>query len=307
MAATELKKLIKNLGEDTDRLYVPAKDTTSIFRKLVTNNIQEELDDIIELKYPLVKFKDLVLAVPLKGALQRILDEQSKIDLFRSHGIKARKKILFSGSQGCGKTISAQALASELELPLFTIHLGSLISRYKEESIFKLRRIFDSINNFRAVYLFDDTDRLDIVFPDVNKEGLNRILYNLQVQLEKAETHSLIIVANNTLEESNTHFLKVFDDIICFRQPLYSEVLAFYRSELGKFNLAHHLDLELAAEKSLGLTFSDLKIICSEVIKDHLLYVDHKISQDDIIKYVESRKTYIRLIAASAMITNKKK
>lgn len=244
----------------------------------------------------MVKFKDLVLAVPLKGALQRILDEQSKIDLFRSHGIKARKKILFSGSQGCGKTISAHALASELELPLFTIHLGSLISRYKEESIFKLRRIFDSINNFRAVYLFDDTDRLDIAFPDVDEKGLNQILYNFRLQLEKLESNSLIIVANNTLEGSNTPFLKAFDDIIRFHQPLYSEVLALYRLELGKFNLAHHLDLELAAEKSIGLTFSDLKIICSEVIKDHLLYVDHKISKDHIIKYVENRRTFIRLI-----------
>jgi len=302
MAATELKKrLIKNWGENTDRLYIPAKGTPTIFNKLITDTFHEDLDDIIDLKYPLVKFKDLVLAVPLKDALQRIFDEQTKIDLFKSHGIKARKKILFSGSQGCGKTMSAHALASELELPLFTIHLGSLVSRYKEESIFKLCRIFDSINNFRAVYLFDDTDRLDIAFPDVNEKSLNRILYNFRLQLEKFESHSLIIVANNTLEGSGTHFLKVFDDIIRFHQPLYSEVLALYKLELEKFNLAHHFELESAAEKSIGLTFSDLKIICSEVIKDHLLYANRKISQDSIINYVESRKTYIRLIEASAI------
>jgi SpoVK/Ycf46/Vps4 family AAA+-type ATPase len=98
----------------------------------------------------------MILPFGLQKSLKRVLDEQKKIDLLRQNNLFPRKKLLFVGPPGCGKTMSARVLASELSLPLFIIRLDGLISRYMGESISKLRLIFEAMHQFRAVYLFDE-------------------------------------------------------------------------------------------------------------------------------------------------------
>ena len=46
------------------------------------------------------------------------------------------------GPPGCGKTMTAKAIAGDLEIPLFVIRLDGLISRYMGESIAKLKLNF---------------------------------------------------------------------------------------------------------------------------------------------------------------------
>ena len=57
-----------------------------------------------------------------------------------------------------GKTMSAEALAGELRLPLFVIRLESLITRFMGETAAKLRLVFDETARHRGVYLFDEFD-----------------------------------------------------------------------------------------------------------------------------------------------------
>jgi SpoVK/Ycf46/Vps4 family AAA+-type ATPase len=54
--------------------------------------------------------------------------------------------------------MTAAALAGELKLPLFTIRLDGLISRFMGETAAKLRLVFDAVAQTRAVYLFDEFD-----------------------------------------------------------------------------------------------------------------------------------------------------
>ncbi len=122
--AEELKKLIDQSKQGK------AKQKATI-KKLLVNTAQKELNDLLELIRPGVKLNDRMLAAEVRQSLQRVLDEQGKIDLLESHGLKARKKLLFTGAPGCGKTMSANMLASELGLPLFVIRLDGLQSKEK--------------------------------------------------------------------------------------------------------------------------------------------------------------------------------
>src|SRR3546814_17671840 len=84
--------------------------------------------------------------------------------LFRSleaHGLAPRKRFLFSGPPGTGKTMTAAAIAGELSMPLFTILLDGVINKYMGESAAKLRLIFDSMHHSRGVYLDRKSTRLN--------------------------------------------------------------------------------------------------------------------------------------------------
>ena len=121
--ADELKKLINSAKSGKNKFH-------GVVRNMPVNAAQKELSDLLELVQPDVKLKQMVLAPAITKAMKRILQEQNKLELIKFHNLQPRKKLLFTGPPGCGKTMSAKALASELAIPLFIIRLDGLISRY---------------------------------------------------------------------------------------------------------------------------------------------------------------------------------
>ena len=67
---------------------------------------------------------------------------------------------MFSGSSGTGKTMTAQVIASSLQLDLFRIDLSSVISKYIGETSKHIDRILSQAQSMHAVLLFDEADTL---------------------------------------------------------------------------------------------------------------------------------------------------
>jgi SpoVK/Ycf46/Vps4 family AAA+-type ATPase len=89
-----------------------------------------ELAGLLSARYPDIRLADMVLAQPLRQRLDRILAEQRQQANLLSHGLQPRRKILLVGPPGASKTMTASALAGELRLPLFTILLDGLITKF---------------------------------------------------------------------------------------------------------------------------------------------------------------------------------
>ena len=163
IAAAEAKQGHTKLAEELKHLIEKIKtkrkvDSVSKTRILPVNEAQRELKDLLEVFRPHIKTKDMVLTKEVSEAIKRILSEQRKFDQLLQHNLQPRRKLMLVGPPGCGKTMTAKALAGDLEIPLFIIRLDGLISRYMGESIAKLKLIFDSMYQHRAVYLFDEFD-----------------------------------------------------------------------------------------------------------------------------------------------------
>jgi SpoVK/Ycf46/Vps4 family AAA+-type ATPase len=282
--AEELKKII-------DKAKAVKRHGLSIVKTLPVNAAQKELNDLLELVHPKEKLKDMILPFGLQKSLKRVLDEQKKIDLLRQNNLFPRKKLLFVGPPGCGKTMSARVLASELSLPLFIIRLDGLISRYMGESISKLRLIFEAMHQFRAVYLFDEFDSIGTTRSHANDVGeIKRILNTFLLQIEKDDSSSLIIAATNLPNMLDTALFRRFDDIIQYPLPTKAEILKLYENELSEFKLAKKVKLDKVASHSLGLSFADIHRICEDIVKNMLVYGDKNISEDLLISYATHRK-----------------
>jgi SpoVK/Ycf46/Vps4 family AAA+-type ATPase len=295
IAAAEARRGHTEVAEELKRMIDKAKLNThresALIKQLPVNSAQKELDDLLELVRPEVKLKDMVLSPQVRTSLQRVLDEQRKIELLEKHGLHARKKLLFTGAPGCGKTMSAHVLASELGLPLFIIRLDGLISRYMGESIAKLRLVFEAMHDFRAVYLFDEFDSIGTSRSAGNEVGeIKRVLNSFLLQIEKDDSRSLIIAATNLPEALDSALFRRFDDIIQFPLPSEKEIHQLLTLELTGFNLSYTIDLNKIAQHAVGLSFADVHRIISDVLKDYLVYGKDSVSEQKLLSYVDARK-----------------
>ncbi|HEX8365494.1 MAG TPA: ATP-binding protein [Allosphingosinicella sp.] len=68
--------------------------------------------------------------------------------------------VLFAGPSGTGKTLAAEVLAAELNLDLYRIDLGALVSKYIGETEKNLRRVFEAAEAGGAILLFEEAGAL---------------------------------------------------------------------------------------------------------------------------------------------------
>ena len=119
-----------------------------------------ELAGLLSAGYPDTRLTDMILPKDIQGRLERVLLEQRQQQHLRDHGLRPRRKLLLVGPSGSGKTMTAAALAGELRLPLFTVVLDGLITKFMGETAAKLRLVFDAMNATRGVYFFDEFDAI---------------------------------------------------------------------------------------------------------------------------------------------------
>ena len=133
----------------------------------------------------------------LREQLKQVIAEQRQRKRLLEHGFDPTHRLLLEGPPGTGKTMTAAVLAHELSLPMFTVRLDSLLSKYMGETAGKLRQVFDAVSRRRGVYLFDEFDALggDRSGNDVGEA--RRILNSFLVFLEQASTESIVIAATN--------------------------------------------------------------------------------------------------------------
>lgn len=123
-----------------------------------------ELESLLDLQEPRLKLTDVVLQPIITERLNDLIREQVKRDWLREHGKTPNRRVLFVGPPGSGKTMTAEALAGELKLPLYVIRLESLITRYMGETAAKLRLVFDeTLSRFFAL---KRARRNAVVFPE---------------------------------------------------------------------------------------------------------------------------------------------
>ncbi|SFE91513.1 ATPase family associated with various cellular activities (AAA) [Chitinophaga sp. CF118] len=297
MAAAEARNGNQKLADDLVRTIDQAKSKThqanGLLKKLPVNGAQKDLNELLDLIKPHVTLSNMILEDSIKQGLVRLIEEQKKIDLLLRHGLAPRRKLLLVGPPGSGKTMSASVIAAELGLTVFVIRLDGLISRYMGESISKLRLIFDSMKQFKAVYLFDEFDSIATSRTDSNDVGeIKRVLNSFLLEIEKDQSDSIIVAATNLPQALDTALLRRFDDIIKFSLPNSPQIVEAF--EEGLKVLEHLIYFNLAStvrERAEGLSYDDIFHICAELVKESILYGDSQITKELLVHYIDKRKS----------------
>lgn len=249
-----------------------------------------ELAGIVSADYPHLRLSDLVLERPLATRLKRIVDEHRHRGKLAEHGLSPRRKFLFVGPPGTGKTMTAGAMAGELSLPLFTVLLDGIITKYMGETAAKVRLVFDAMKTTRGVYFFDEFDALAsrrLLGNDVGEA--RRTLNSILQMMDEVESDSIIIAATNHPELLDPAMFRRFDTSIEFNVLDQKRIREVYLKVLKPFSLKE-IVWEAIEKASRGMSQAALVRAAGDAARVAVLDNDAVVNTDILLHAIEDRK-----------------
>ena len=259
-AARNKKEAEPRLEVKRGRIVVPITQPRGELQKLLTTSA------------PKTRLTNLSVATEIRSRLERFVRQQRSRERLRQYAKVPNSRLLLMGPPGCGKTLTAAALAGELHLPLHVIRLDSVITRFMGETAAKLRLIFDHISANRGLYLFDEFDAIGGKRTSDNDVGEMRRVLNsfLQFIEEENTTDSIVAAATNHPQLLDEALFRRFDDIIEYHLPDQSLVEAFLRDKLHSFD-TDAIEWARVSECGVGLSQAEIVRAVDDVIKDAII------------------------------------
>jgi SpoVK/Ycf46/Vps4 family AAA+-type ATPase len=297
VAAGEARSGRKDTADQLRRLVQAARnEARQVSAKPVDGAIpiarpKGELQTLLSVQYPKLRLAQMVLEPSTVKRLNDLLQQQAQRDLLRQHNKVPSSRILLAGPPGSGKTMTAAALAGELHLPLFSIRLDALMTRYLGETQSKLRLIFDHVAAARGVFLFDEFDAIGGHRGADNDVGEMRRILNsfLQFMEEANSTDSVIIAATNHPELLDHALARRFDDVIIYAMPDRKAAERVIERHLGTFR-PKQVQWAKILPASEGLSHAEIARAVDDVIKRSIMAGGTSAKSADLVLALSERQ-----------------
>jgi len=230
-----------------------------------------DLEYLVLTSEPKERLGALVQSIEMRGRIDRILREYRQKVKLEKHGLSHRRKILLAGPPGTGKTLTAAVLAGELGLPLYTILMDKIVTKFMGETSAKLRQIFDAIQEHRGVYLFDEFDAIGGERSRENDVGeMRRVLNSFLQFIERDNSDSLIVGATNNPRILDQALFRRFDDVLYYHLPGKPEIERLIENRLGSFG-SQKIESETLVKIATSLSHAEIAQACDDAIKEAIL------------------------------------
>ena len=248
-----------------------------------------KVNPMFSMSVPSEKLSHLVVSDELSMRIERILNEYRNQNKLKKFGLQNRRKILIEGHPGTGKTFTASIIASELNLPLFSVQMDKVVTKFMGETSVKLRQIFDSISSTVGVYFFDEFDAIGADRNLDNEVGeARRILNSFLQYIEQDESQSIIIAATNNQKLLDQALFRRFDDVLHYTLPTKPEIKRLYEKQIHSFDKCYVVSDRLI-DLSDGLSQAEIIRVCDDAIKNSILS-GQKICEREISLLISERK-----------------
>lgn len=242
-----------------------------------------ELGDLLEGSHREERLRDIVLGEDTRKTLLRLLEENRSRARLEKFGVGPRRRVLLYGPPGCGKTLTAEVVAGEMGVPLMTVRLDTLFSRFLGATGAQLRVVFSEMSRRPGVYLFDEFDAIAKSRGDTQDVGeMNRVVTTFLQLVDADVSGSIIVAATNHLELLDRAVYRRFDAIVALPKPNAEQIAGLLTLRLRR------LGLTLPAANSVGASaegnsFADVARACDDAIRTMVLQGREQVQQGDLV------------------------
>lgn len=280
--AQELRDLVNDLREH-------AESRARVTSIVPLTQPKGELGTLLNVSYPEARLGDLVLTGKLSDRLRHVLLEQRQRSALMKHGLTPARRLLLTGPPGTGKTSTARVVAGELGLPLFSIRLDTVLTKFMGETAAKLRLVFDALEKTRGVYFFDEVDALGGHRAAQNDVGeIRRVLNSFLQFLEEDTSESVIIAATNHPGLLDNALFRRFDTVMDFTLPDDTSVESVIRNTLSSFQISN-LSWPRIVPAARGLSHAEISTAAENAAKRTVLSGRNRVRTDDVVIALEER------------------
>ncbi|KAI8619370.1 P-loop containing nucleoside triphosphate hydrolase protein [Chytriomyces sp. MP71] len=188
-------------------------------------------------------------------------------------GIQPPRGILLHGPPGCGKSMLANAIAGESQVPFIQISAPSIVSGMSGESEKKIREIFEEAKTHAPCILF--IDEIDAITPKretAQREMERRIVAQLltcmdDISLDKTDGKPVLVIGATNRPDSLDPALRRagrFDREIAMGVPDEPARHKILQKLCERLRLQGDLDLRRLAKETPGYVGADLNALTAE-------------------------------------------
>ena len=274
--AEERQKQHHLLASDLETiLYGRSRTPSSPALRGLVETIPEDRErgiPLLSVREPVHCIEDVVLSHENLSLVKEILHEHNREEVLKTHGLRPSDRILFCGPPGCGKTMTAEVIASELGRPFAVVRTDSVVSSFLGETAANLRKVFDFAAASPMVVLLDEFDALGKEREDASEHGeLRRVVNAVLQMLDAYEGRSLIIAATNHEGMLDTAIWRRFEEVLFLKPPTRAQLCRLLAVKLR--GVHRDFDVEKIAERDMfkGATHADVERILRRALKEMVL------------------------------------
>jgi len=221
----------------------------------------------------------------------------------RAYGLPAPKGAMLVGVPGCGKSLTAKAIATAWSVPLLKVDLGALKSKFVGDSEANLRKVFKLIEAIgRCVVWFDEIEKAlegatsGSADGGVSADALGAVL----TWMQERQGESFVIATANKAEGLPPELLRKgrFDEVWFIDLPTTTEraaVLSAALREHGRGDLP--ISTSKVAKVTEGFTGSEIAAIVPDALFAAFNEGAREINTEDLI---DAAKTVVPLSVTAA-------
>jgi vacuolar protein-sorting-associated protein 4 len=268
--------------------------------------LQEMISDTILTERPTVKMSDVAGLADAKQAIDdAILAPMKHPELFKGKARQPWRGILFYGPAGCGKTLVAKAVASEVNATFFNVSAANIVSKWLGESERLVMNLFElARKNQPAIIFIDELDSIGISRSGDDVGGERRLKTQLLTELQglasKEDERITLIGATNLPWELDFALRSRFEKKIHVPLPSKEARSVIFDVHMEDVEVSPTVDYDEFADLTEGYSGRDISVVCREAAMEPIRDLQRSGRMDDEQEILDirpvSRDDFLRAI-----------
>lgn len=215
-----------------------------------------------------VKLEEVFFERRLEEEVQQFVKEFKHNEVLSHFGLPVNNKLLLHGKTGCGKTMTAKALAHSLGKALIVVNLGSLVSSKLGETSKNITALFKKAEREKSILFFDEFDSVGKIrdYDSKDSSEMKRVVNTLLQLIDYLPKDTLLLAATNQIHMLDEAVIRRFDLKLKFNAPAKALLDNYYDALLQTMPEGYR-----SIDRHYDISFAEAKTACMNQVKKALV------------------------------------